>query len=363
MKHTFGSDYVSARSRFLAAAAAAGAELTAYAHPASGPDGELLHTDVAWLGPPNARRVFVIVSGTHGVEGICGSGAQTAWLERGESTLFQKADIAVMLVHAINPYGFAWLRRVTHENVDLNRNWIDFNDPLPSSAAYAEVADLLSPPAWDEPAMLQVKGAIQGFVAKRGPAALIQAVSGGQHSHPNGLFYGGLAPTWSRLTLTRILTERLAGAEAVGVLDLHSGLGPSGLGEIMVTANARAASFLRARQWYGVSVTPVGTADSASASIAGDWVGALPTLLPKSEVTGIALEFGTIEVMSVLFALIGDHYLHAHGDLASTAALAIKKEIRRAFYADNDEWRGMVLGQVMAVSRSALRALGQIAPQ
>ena len=31
-------------------------------------------------------------------------------------------DLAVMMVHAINPYGFAWLRRTTEEGVDLNRN-------------------------------------------------------------------------------------------------------------------------------------------------------------------------------------------------------------------------------------------------
>jgi hypothetical protein len=74
-------------------------------------------------------------------------------------------------------------------------------------------------------------------------------------------------------------------------------------------------------------------------------------------VTGVALEFGTIDVMSVLFALVGDHYLHARGNLHSPEAVAIKQEIRRAFYSDNDEWRGMILGQMMSVARSALRAL------
>jgi len=354
----FGSDYVTKRTQFLSAAQAAGAQLTAYEHPEQGPDGEALFADVAWIGAENAKRVYVIVSGTHGVEGICGSGVQTSWLQRGEAALFQRADIALMLIHAINPYGFAWLRRVTNEKVDLNRNWIDFNAALPSSVAYAEIADLLSPSAWNDAAKLELKNAIQAFAAKRGAAAFIQAVSSGQHSHPDGLFYGGAAPTWSRVTLTKILSERLAHAERVGVLDLHTGLGPSGFGELMVTSDASAASFQRARQWYGVGVTPVGSANSASAKIAGDWVGALPELLPTVEGTGVALEFGTVDVMSVLFALVGDHYLHARGDVGSPEAAAIKQDIRRAFYTDNDEWRGMVLGQVMAVSRSALRALG-----
>jgi hypothetical protein len=357
MPHTFGSDYASARAQFLAAAQQAQAQTIAYQHPEVGPSGEALYSDVAWLGQADAKRVFVMVSGTHGVEGICGSGAQVQWLRRNEYAKFKDAGIAVMLIHAINPYGFAWLRRVTHENVDLNRNWVDFNVPLAAGAAYAEVADFLSPAAWDGPAKLAVQSAIQSYVKQRGADALIQAVSGGQYSHPQGLFYGGTAPTWSRITLTQILTGRLAHAERVAIIDLHSGLGASGVGEIMVTANAGAPSYLRARAWYGAGVTPVGTADSTSAAILGDWVGAAPALLSHAEVTAIALEFGTVDVMSVLFALIGDHYLHARGNLHSPAAAAIKQEMRRAFYTDDDMWRGMILGQVLAASRSALRAL------
>jgi octopine/nopaline transport system ATP-binding protein len=77
----FASDYTLARAHFLDAAKAAGAQLTVYEHPQQGPSGEPLFTDVAWLGSSNAKSVFVVVSGTHGVEGIGGSGAQTAWLQ------------------------------------------------------------------------------------------------------------------------------------------------------------------------------------------------------------------------------------------------------------------------------------------
>ena len=32
-------------------------------------------------------------------------------------------------IHALNPFGFAWLRRVNEDNVDLNRNFQDFLSP------------------------------------------------------------------------------------------------------------------------------------------------------------------------------------------------------------------------------------------
>src|SRR4051794_32222167 len=72
----FAPDYAAARTKFIAAAAAAGATLRSYRNPHSGPAGEELWTDAAWLGPAPARKVLVTISATHGVEGFCGSGAQ-----------------------------------------------------------------------------------------------------------------------------------------------------------------------------------------------------------------------------------------------------------------------------------------------
>ena len=72
----FSTDFSSARTKFVAAAAGVDAMLSTYPYPAEGPNGEALSTDVAWLGPRTASNVIVTVSGTHGVEGFCGSGAQ-----------------------------------------------------------------------------------------------------------------------------------------------------------------------------------------------------------------------------------------------------------------------------------------------
>ena len=125
---SFSATYAVARTKFLAAVKDAKGTHESYEHPAKGPAGEPLWTDVAWFGRHDAERVLVTISGTHGVEGHCGSGAQIDWLRRGE--LARVPDgIAVMMIHAINPYGFAWTRRVTEDNVDLNRNWIAFGTP------------------------------------------------------------------------------------------------------------------------------------------------------------------------------------------------------------------------------------------
>ena len=84
--------------------------------------------DVACLGPGQSRAVLVLTSGTHGVEGFCGSGCQVSLLEDSRFLRqIERAGIALLMIHAVNPYGFSHLRRVNEDNVDLNRNFIPFD--------------------------------------------------------------------------------------------------------------------------------------------------------------------------------------------------------------------------------------------
>ncbi len=135
----FSQSYAEARGRFLEAAGAAALPVQSHAHPLLGRDGEELAMDVVRDGPADAQALLVISSACHGVEGFCGSGVQvtllrdTAWREAAD-----RAGVAVLYIHGLNPYGFSWWRRTTHENVDLNRNFHDFGAPLPRNAAYDE---------------------------------------------------------------------------------------------------------------------------------------------------------------------------------------------------------------------------------
>src|SRR5262249_50013786 len=141
--------YAEARQKFLAAADSADLDVESHAHPMLGRDGEALALDVARDGPRDAQRLLLISSGWHGVEGFGGSGVQAA-LRRDAAwrQAAHDAGVAVVYLHALNPYGFSWWRRTTHENVDLNRNFHDFSKPLPSNPGYDEIASLLVPPTW-----------------------------------------------------------------------------------------------------------------------------------------------------------------------------------------------------------------------
>lgn len=352
----FSTTYTEARTKFLTAATEAGATLSSYSHPERGPDAEELFTDCAWIGPKDAKKVLVLVSGTHGVEGYCGSGAQVDWMNRGEHRLLG-TDTAALLIHAINPYGFAWKRRVTNENVDLNRNFVDFSAPLPVNDGYAAIADALKPIDWSAESQSASRNVLLHFIRDNGLSALAQVVSGGQYTHADGLFFGGMSPTWSRNTLERIFVDHLSEAREVGIVDYHTGLGPDGYAEPIVTSPAGSPEHRRATKWHGLATKCVDTGDSVSANIAGDWLAMAPQLLPRAQVTAIALEYGTVDSMVVLEALRADNWLHAHGDPTGSEASAIKAQIFAAFYTDTDVWRGMVLGQSLMTVRKAINGL------
>ena len=124
----FSNSYAQARDKFLEAAGAAGLAVESKLHPLKGRDGEDLAMDVARDGPPGASSLLILSSACHGVEGYCGTGVQVAALRDREWRDHARArGVAVLYVHALNPYGFSHIRRTTHENVDLNRNFHDFS--------------------------------------------------------------------------------------------------------------------------------------------------------------------------------------------------------------------------------------------
>lgn len=355
MINSFGRDYSEARAKFLEAASKAGARVTHYPLGKPGPDGEMLATDVAVIGPAEAQAALVTVSGTHGVEGFFGSATQTEWLLRDEAAKLGGA--AAIHIHAINPYGFAWLRRTNEDNVDLNRNWIDFSQAVPSSPMYDELADDLCPADWSAATQARTGARLHAWAAQHGPAEFQTAVSQGQWMHPRGLFYGGTEPSWSRRTLAQILTLHLANATRVCLIDFHTGLGPFGYVEPIIGRPRSDPGFARTRAWIGGAARSVVGDGSVSAEVKGDSLNAIPHLLPAARVDAVALECGLRPIDGVLQALRADAWLHAYGDPLSPQAKPIKNLIRDAFHSDEPDWQGMALGQGLAACRAALGGL------
>jgi hypothetical protein len=339
MTQGLSDTYDASRRRFLDSAQAAGASVTTYEHPRRGIDGEQLAVDVAVAGTGEADAVLMIVSGTHGVEGFTGSALQHRWF--GQHAAALPATLRVVHVHALNPYGFSWVRRVNEDNVDLNRNFVDWSLPPPANEEYGGLAHLLVPDAWDDDTQQTTTLQLLAHAEEVGFPRLQEVVSGGQYTHPTGVFYGGTAPVWSHRWLVEHLSELVGAATRLCIVDLHTGLGPWGHGELISHEGSDTPGHQRKTSWWG-DVRSMLDGESVSAQLSGDWLGALDRLLPDVEITAVALEFGTVDVVSVLQALRADAVLHAHGDPRSDPhapeAAAVRAQVRAAFADDDPAW-------------------------
>lgn len=352
----FSQSYAEARRRFLEAARAAGATLGTREHPLKGPAGETLATDIARLGPAGATRILGIGSGTHGVEGYCGSGVQTALLSEGFARE-RPDDTAVVFIHAINPYGFAFDRRVNEDNVDLNRNFLDHTKPHPENPGYEELFDAINPPDISARALAESREKLKAYADKHGAGAMQHALSAGQYTHPNGVQFGGLEPVWSNRTLRAIIRDEMGRADRVVFVDIHSGLGARGAGEMICTDSEASGSFKRMRDWWGGIVRSTVDGDSISSNVPGSIPVCFAEELKGREVTAGGLEFGTVPIREVTVALQADNWLHQNGGHKNPKAREVGKLIRDAFYVDADDWKNMVTAQTRDVCAAALRGL------
>jgi hypothetical protein len=356
----FSQTYAEARGKFLAAAEAAGLDAESHAHPLLGREGEPLALDVVRDGPADARAVLLLSSACHGVEGYCGSGVQVALL--GDAALrrqAREAGVALLYLHGLNPHGFSWWRRTTHENVDLNRNFQDFSQPLPRNAAYDAIAHLLVPATW--PPSPAVQQAAVDWIAANGMRAWQTAVSAGQYHHPQGLFYGGQNPTWSQRAIRQVLRDHGRRCARMAWIDFHTGLGPNGVGERIFAGRDDAAAIARARAWWGgpdgTGITSIYDGSSTSALLTGLMWEAGPQECPQAEHTGIALEYGTEPLEAVLEALRADQWAENHPELARPQRDAIRRQVRDAFYTDTDAWKQRVLDQGIEAAHQAVAGL------
>ena len=356
----FSPTYAEARVKFLEAAAAAGLKIESHVHPLKGRDGETLAMDVALAGNADASNLLIVSSGCHGVEGYCGSGVQVyalhdaEWLETAA-----RVDVAVLYVHALNPYGFSHIRRQTHENVDLNRNFGDYGQPLPVNEAYREIHAALLPAHW--PPDAENVAAITRYVQEKGMARFQAAVSRGQYEFPDGLFFGGTAPTWSNQTLRKLLRTHVCAARRLGWIDIHTGLGVSGLGERIFACRDDAEALRRTRQWWdgggSTPITSIYDGSSTSASLTGLMCMSVYEECPHVEYTGIAMEYGTMPLAQMIDALRAEQWLQIHPEAPPAQAALIQQGMMNAFYTDTDLWRGQIVSQARQAMFQAVAGL------
>lgn len=344
----FSPDYATARERFRAAAQAAGGVLDALAlDEVRGPNGEALTIDIARIGERAARRVLLHTSGVHGVEAFAGAAVQLAALADPPAP---PAGCALVLVHVLNPYGMAWLRRANENNVDLNRNLLGPGERwVGAPALYPRIDGLLNPPAPPSSDLFRLR---LGMLALRhGVRALKQAIAEGQYQYARGLFYGGNALQPGPALYLDWLRRNLLQAEYLFALDLHTGLGRRG-GEMLILEPGAGATPSRELS-AALNRALIDPTDQGARPyrIRGGMGGALPHILPPAAIDFVLQEIGTYGPLTVLCALRNENRWHHHG--TGSLEHPAKQAVREALCPASPDWRRRAVELGLSLLRAA----------
>jgi len=352
----FPKDYRVARANFLSACEDADLGVTSRLHPKeTGPDGKPLFIDTTTIGRLDAPNALLLISGTHGVDGYFGSGIETGLIREGIAARVPK-DTKLVMLHALNPYGFAHDRRVNEDNADINRNFVDHKRP-PANPAYEALAEWIAPRDISQTAMRAANAKLREFAEQKGDFALQEAISRGQYKFADGLYFGGARESWSAEMLRDVFKEEFSHVKRLTIVDFHTGLGEHGHGEMITEDLPGSASYKRQKRVWGERVKSSESGESVSAPLVGTIDKAVAQWTTHLELTFAALEVGTSPMRDVFNALRKDNWLHCFAGKVKDQADAIRREIRAAFYPDTAEWKRMVWKQSDEVVQQALSSL------
>ena len=357
----FSDNYDMARDKFLLAVNNHGLKHETFINPETGPEGQSLYTDVAWYGKTDAEKLMVFISGTHGVEFLVGSGCQSAWLNEGHIKDIND-ETAVLFIHSINPFGAAWRRRYNEDNVDLNRNFVDHNKEVFENPYYADLHDIIVPPALSGTERDEADRKLKEYRQTQGESAFQTGILG-QYTHADGFYYGGTEPVWSNRILMQIINKYCRSCKHLALIDYHSGLGAFGYGVIGVTADPGSAMERRARRWYGESMTTfveVGEMygfPNYSQLVDGMLMYAFVKALPETNVTPAGIEFGTYPIERVTEAERADAWLYKNLDADADIAEQIRATLEKVYYPNTPDWLEMVWRRSEQIARQSLVGL------
>ena len=328
----FSPDYFTARTRFRQAVEKTGGRLHAIPIDAKGPGGEELSIDIGWFGAENPKKVLLHSSGLHGVEGFAGSAIQLDLLD---SLPTLPDDTALVFIHVLNPYGMAWLRRFNENNVDLNRNFLEGGKYSGVPEKYPDLDSFLNPPSPPASDFYLLRAG--WLILRYGFSAVKQATAGGQYEYPRGLFFGGKQLEQGPARYRSFVAERLASADRVFAIDVHTGLGKYGEDVLLTQQQAYSA----VREKFGERVAPLNPENSPAYQTSGSIDTMLAQVFRNSKIYFVCQEFGTNSSVNVLHALREENrWVHFGG---GTLEHPTKEKVKEAFYPNDDAWRLRVL--------------------
>jgi hypothetical protein len=168
---------------------------------------------------------------------------------------------------------------------------------------------------------------------------LRQAIAGGQYEFPQGLYFGGKAPSQSHNILKQNMRRWLQGSEQVIQLDFHTGLGKYATCKLLIDYPLTDGQ----RRWltdcYGNEAFGCCNAANGMFATKGDsgcWCAAQEF---ASNYLHLCAEFGTYSPIRVLAGLRAENQAHHWGDPQAASTARAKSLLHEMFCPASRDWR------------------------
>ena len=273
------------------------------------------------------------------------------------------AGVRFVFIHAVNPFGFAHIRRGDEWNVDLNRNFrLDGEVFTGSPSHYARLDGLMnpkSPPRWID--MFPYLAAWQ--ILLHGLPPMRQAIAAGQYDFSQGLFFGGHGPSPAQQIFREHLSTWLAEARRIIHLDYHTGLGPFGTYKLLLDSPLTIDQMKRAEEWFGADKLQASTMQGVAYEMHGGFGPWCVTRNPQRDYLFLCAEFGTYGNVPVVGGLRDENRAHYWGTgPTDPRAIRAKARLKELFVPAAPEWRTRVLADGVDLIRQAVGGLSATEP-
>jgi len=316
------------------------------------------------------EKGFILTIGEHGIEGYVGSAMQQYFIEKYLSGLNPKKT-GVLLVHAINPWGMKYHRRVNAKNVDLNRTflWDQSFDPS-FNPGYDDLDVLINS---SKPINNLVLGNLEFYtnlawkVIRMGWPALKHTLLIGHYRQPQGIFYGGEGYQEETHTLIDLYHQAFSSYDQILHLDMHTGYGPRYQMSLVNSALETKSSQEFIKE-FDYPLVVAANPDEFYA-IQGDMIDYVYALrqheFPQKRLYAASFEFGTLGdsfygQVGCPRIMIFENRLYWHGTTNNQLASQIKQDFEKLFNPIEDDWRTKAVTDANRAFSGILKAEGYI---
>jgi hypothetical protein len=325
-----------------------------------------LTIDWIWGEPRKKENLVIISTGQHGIEGYVGAAMLKVFVDEFAPRL-DAEHTGLLLLHALNPWGMKYHRKVNENSVDLNRNFvIDGNFDPAINPEFHQVKYLLNPQNRMRSFAIEnlcfwVR--VLKALSTAGYAVTARASLLGQHHTPNGFYYGGTRYQDSAILAMELYRQVFEGYQNVIQFDIHTGYGPRYQMAVIVPPTDPMPSASAAQEFNYPLMRKIDAAEFYA--ISGDmgeyFYRRKEADFPSRQLFACGFEFGTfgdslLARIRSLRAMVFENQLHWHGAHSEMTAEKGRAEFEELYFPAEQKWRQKALTDGRQAFEGILRA-------